>query len=44
MYIILRYGTGVPALEHNMLKSRGDAFRAYQARVSAFIPRPPKRT
>ncbi|MFZ2031400.1 MAG: DUF1295 domain-containing protein [Vitreimonas sp.] len=44
MYLILRYGTGVPALEHNMLKSRGDAFRAYQARVSAFIPMPPKRT
>jgi steroid 5-alpha reductase family enzyme len=43
MYLILRHGTGVPALEHNMLKSRGDAFRAYQARVSAFIPLPPKR-
>lgn len=43
MYLILRYGTGVPALEHNMLMSRGDAFRAYQARVSAFIPMPPKR-
>jgi steroid 5-alpha reductase family enzyme len=44
MYLILRYGTGVPALEHNMAKSRGEAFRAYQARVSAFIPLPPKRT
>jgi len=44
MYLILRHGTGVPALEHNMLRSRGDAFRAYQARVSAFIPLPPKRT
>jgi steroid 5-alpha reductase family enzyme len=44
MYLVLRYGTGVPALEHTMLKSRGDAFRAYQHRVSAFLLRPPKRT
>jgi steroid 5-alpha reductase family enzyme len=43
MYLILRYGTGVPALEETMLKSRGDAFRAYQQRVSAFTPLPPKR-
>jgi steroid 5-alpha reductase family enzyme len=44
IYLILRHATGVPALEQSMLKSRGDAFRAYQARVSAFIPFPPKRT
>jgi len=44
MYLLLRYATGVPALENTMLKSRGEAFRAYQARVSAFIPLPPKRT
>lgn len=43
MYLILRYGTGVPALENIMLKSRGEAFRAYQSRVSSFIPLPPKR-
>lgn len=42
MYLILRYGTGVPALERVMLESRGEAFRDYQARVSTFIPRPPR--
>lgn len=42
MYLVLRYGTGVPPLEASMLKSRGGAFRAYQARVSAFFPLPPK--
>ncbi len=41
MYLILRYGTGVPALERVMLESRGEAFRDYQARVSTFILRPP---
>jgi steroid 5-alpha reductase family enzyme len=43
MYLILRYGTGVPALEKIMLESRGDEFRAYQTRVGAFIPYPPRR-
>jgi steroid 5-alpha reductase family enzyme len=42
MYLVLRFGTGVPPLEASMLKSRGAAFRAYQARVSAFFPLPPK--
>lgn len=42
MFGVLRFGTGVPPLEDHMLRSRGDAFRAYQARVSAFLPRPPK--
>jgi steroid 5-alpha reductase family enzyme len=27
-----------------MLASRGDAYRDYQARVSAFVPLPPKRS
>ncbi len=43
MYLILRFGTGVPALEKIMLESRGDEFRAYQSRVSAFIPYPPRK-
>jgi steroid 5-alpha reductase family enzyme len=43
MFIVLRFGTGVPPLEAAMLKSRGDAYRLYQARVSAFWPWPPKR-
>jgi steroid 5-alpha reductase family enzyme len=43
MYLLLRYVSGVPPLETQMLKSRGEAFRAYQARVSVFFPLPPKR-
>ncbi|MBW8812157.1 MAG: DUF1295 domain-containing protein [Caulobacterales bacterium] len=43
MYGLLRYVSGVPPLEAQMLKSRGAAFRAYQARVSVFFPLPPKR-
>ena len=42
MYGVLRFGTGVPPLEAHMLRSRGEAFRAYQARVPIFLPRPPK--
>jgi len=43
MFLLLRYGTGVPALEKAMLASRGDRFRDYQRRVSAFFPWPPRR-
>ncbi len=43
MFIVLRFGTGVPALEKSMLLSRGDKFREYQSRVGIFIPLPPKR-
>jgi steroid 5-alpha reductase family enzyme len=42
MFVVLRFITGVPPLEDTMLQSRGDAFRAYQTRTSAFIPLPPK--
>lgn len=42
MGLLLRFGTGVPPLEAAMVRSRGDAYRRYQARVSAFLPRPPK--
>lgn len=42
MFLVLRYGTGVPPLEAHMLRTRGDAFRDYQARVSPFFPLPPK--
>jgi steroid 5-alpha reductase family enzyme len=42
MFVVLRFITGVPPLEDTMLQSRGDAFRAYQNRTSAFIPLPPK--
>jgi len=40
MYWLLVHVSGIPPLEAHMLRSRGDAFRAYQARVSAFWPRP----
>jgi steroid 5-alpha reductase family enzyme len=43
MYVLLRHVSGVPPLEDSMLKTRGDAFRSYQARVSAFFPLPAKR-
>lgn len=42
MYLLLTRGSGIPPLEEAMLRSRGEAYRAYQARVSAFIPLPPK--
>jgi steroid 5-alpha reductase family enzyme len=44
MYLVLDRGTGVPPLEAQMLKSRGDAFRRYQARTSRFFPWPPRMT
>ncbi len=42
MYWLLVYASGIPPLEATMLQSRGDAYRAYQARVSPFFPLPPK--
>jgi steroid 5-alpha reductase family enzyme len=40
MYLLLTRVSGVPPLERAMLASRGEAFRAYQARVPAFFPIP----
>jgi steroid 5-alpha reductase family enzyme len=42
MYLVLRYATGVAPLERTMIASRGEAYRRYQDRVSAFFPLPPK--
>lgn len=42
MYWLLVYVSGIPLLEKQMLQSRSEAFRAYQARVSPFFPLPPK--
>jgi steroid 5-alpha reductase family enzyme len=42
MYLVLDHGTGVPPLEAQMLKSRGDAFLAYKSRTSRFFPWPPR--
>lgn len=43
IYLLLVHVSGVPPLEAHMLRSRGGAFRAYQARVNAFWPGPQKR-
>ncbi|WP_029004447.1 DUF1295 domain-containing protein [Azorhizobium doebereinerae] len=42
MYVLLVHVSGIPPLEAHMLRARGDAFRAYQARVNAFFPGPPR--
>ncbi|THD77157.1 MAG: DUF1295 domain-containing protein [Phenylobacterium sp.] len=42
MYLLLTRVSGIPPLEEAMLRSRGPAYRAYQARVSSFFPRRPK--
>jgi len=42
MYWLLVHVTGIPPLEEHMLRTRGAAFRAYQARTSAFFPWPPR--
>lgn len=42
IYVLLVHASGIPPLEAHMLRSRGDAFRAYQARTSAFFPWPPR--
>jgi len=43
MYWLLVYVSGIPPLEAHMLRSRGQAFRDYQARTSTFFPLPPTR-
>jgi steroid 5-alpha reductase family enzyme len=40
MYALLVHISGIPPLERQMLKSRGEAFRQYQARTRAFLPLP----
>jgi steroid 5-alpha reductase family enzyme len=40
MFLVLRFGTGVPPLETHMLRTRGARFQAYQARVPIFLPHP----
>ena len=43
MYWILVHLTGIPPLEAQMLRSRGDPYRDYQARTSRFFPLPPRK-
>jgi steroid 5-alpha reductase family enzyme len=42
MWWLLNHVSGVPPLEAQMLKTRPQAYRAYQDRVSRFFPRPPR--
>ena len=42
MFLLLTRISGIPPLEAAQLRSKGDAYRAYQARVSAFFPLPPR--
>jgi len=40
MYWLLVHVSGIPPLEAQMLRRRGDAYRDYQRRVRAFVPIP----
>jgi steroid 5-alpha reductase family enzyme len=41
LYLIL-FVTGIPPLERRLLTTRGEAYRRYQERTSAFVPLPPR--
>lgn len=43
MYWLLVHVSGIPPTEEHMLRSRGEKFRDYQRRVSAFFLWPPRR-
>jgi steroid 5-alpha reductase family enzyme len=43
MYWILVHVTGIPPLEEQMLRSRGERYRDYQSRTSMFFPLPPQK-
>jgi len=43
LYLLLRV-TGIPATEEQSLRSKGEAYRSYQLRTSAFVPLPPRVT
>ena len=38
---VLIYVTGIPQLEAQMLRSRGERYRNHQSRTSQFFPLPP---
>ena len=42
MYWFLVHVTGIPPLEQQMLRSRGERYRDYQSRTSRFFPWPPR--
>jgi steroid 5-alpha reductase family enzyme len=43
MFVVLRFGTGVPPLETSMAASRGKAFDDYKAKTSTFLLLPPRK-
>ncbi len=43
MYWLLVHVSGIPPLEEQMLRSRGGAYRVYQAATNAFFPLPRRR-
>ncbi len=43
MFLLVYFVSGVPFAERASLRSRGDAYRDYQSRVSKFFPLPPRR-
>ena len=43
MLILVVKVSGIPTSEKQCLRSRGDAYRAYQRRVSPFLPLPPRK-
>jgi steroid 5-alpha reductase family enzyme len=43
MYWILVHVTGIPPLEEQMLRTRGERYRDYQSSTSLFFPLPPRR-
>ncbi len=42
MFLFLFHVTGIPYTEMQALRSRGEAYRKYQATTSVFVPWPPK--
>ncbi len=44
MYVLLVHVSGIPPLEAHMIRSRGDAYRRYMSRTSAFFPFPPAKS
>ena len=43
MLLFLLKVSGIPHVERESIRRRGDAYRAYQRETSMFIPLPPKR-
>ena len=43
MYLFITRITGIPYTERQAMRTRGEAYRRYRARVPAFFPRPPAR-